>query len=273
VPWGRRELHEGRFLRALLRGELDDARRHLAAHEASGAGTRDAVDAVMSALFTARLETAAGRLDAAHAALARAEGLDPGRDNVRLGVGLVAFHVARASGDVAEARRRAADLLTALEASADDPVTCFDRLERGRVLGTALEALGDRPLAERAWALAAAAAIARIVSLDAAARRLPELRLPGRQEPAGLVALRRVFLRTQGELCARVADRFRREHADLATVLGADRDGWVRVCAWCERLKADATTWLPVGEYVPRRGPLRVSHSICPACAAREGFV
>ena len=41
-----------------------------------------------------------------------------------------------------------------------------------------------------------------------------------------------------------------------------------RIRAFHERLKPQDRAWLPLGQFVPREGPLQITHGICPACRA-----
>jgi hypothetical protein len=46
-----------------------------------------------------------------------------------------------------------------------------------------------------------------------------------------------------------------------------EKDGLVVICAWCESVRTSEDVWLPIGHFVPRAGPVAVTHGLCPPCA------
>ena len=45
--------------------------------------------------------------------------------------------------------------------------------------------------------------------------------------------------------------------------------GLLPMCAWCRKVRDDRGYWDQVEGYLARQAGTMVSHSICPACAAR----
>lgn len=167
-------------------------------------------------------------------------------------------------------RREAWRALDLLRLHATTPALASARIALGRATTAALDRLGVPDAGEwsEAQDLMASAILDRIVQLDGATRALPDLGMVGAPAAALLATLRRAFRREQAEALRRVADRLR-DRRDLPEVLAASYErGWVRLCAWCERVAPSEGVWLPVGHYVPHDGGVRLTHTICSSCAA-----
>ena len=91
----------------------------------------------------------------------------------------------------------------------------------------------------------------------------------------------KVVLEGKAELKARVrvgerivalqrglADRVRDLEDALAQV--TKLRGLLPICAWCKSVRSDGDYWQSVEGYLAESGDVRVSHGICPDCAARE---
>ena len=74
------------------------------------------------------------------------------------------------------------------------------------------------------------------------------------------------FVVEQHEILKRVAALLERDEGDVARVLVHEDDGFVHICAWCERLRPEDGAWLPLGQFVPRGGSFHITHGICPPC-------
>ena len=68
-----------------------------------------------------------------------------------------------------------------------------------------------------------------------------------------------------------LADRVRDLEDALAQV--TKLRGLLPICAWCKSVRSDGDYWQSVEGYLAESGDVRVSHGICPGCAAREAAV
>ena len=165
-----------------------------------------------------------------------------------------------------EAAAHAAKAFARLEAIQDEPEQCGNRIQHGHWLAEFYEtAMRSPERAHRAHDLLAAAIVLRMAQLESVVARVPEFGLT--EEPRELAEYRKAFLKEQTELLGRVAKLI---ESDSALRRGLSRDlpeGYIAVCAWCERVRPEEGTWLPIGHYVPRHVGLRLTHGICPPCA------
>jgi hypothetical protein len=97
-----------------------------------------------------------------------------------------------------------------------------------------------------------------------------------------------IVLRTQGGiaiagssvllLASVVAERKRVAHerdlllAELGHALAEIKtlEGFIPICAWCHKVRDDEGFWQQLEKYLGERTDATFSHSICPACVARE---
>ena len=196
-----------------------------------------------------------GYPEAALEALRKTEGLTISRPSIALDLSVRWVEFLREAGHDEQAAERASKGLHLLELPVGEPFTCFDRLEKGRMLATHLDALGANKEAHRAYDIVAAAVLEHIAQLDSCAKSLPELGLGSDAQLQELVDARKRFVEEQHEILRRVAALLERDEGGVARVLATEDDGFVRICAWCERLKPKDGAWLPLGNTCRARGP------------------
>lgn len=270
----REEYSHARCGLALLEGDEAEARAQCAAFAAIDIPdeTRPWRKELLVAMVHAEVEAVFGHHDLALQWLARADAIDHPERRVRLGQQLMEVELALGLGDLTRAREAAARTLAHLRELQDDVALASERIRVGAQLAAWSEGpLEDPRQAQSCFDLTTAAVFQRMAQLEASIRQLPELGLEDTDEATLLIDLRKRFTREQGELMKKVA-RFLQLQPDFqpAVDLG-DAKGHVVICAWCERLRAEDHTWLPIGHLVPRDGPLRISHGICPDCSKRLG--
>lgn len=227
------------------------------------------------AIFDIELDLAGGVPRRALETLGGIEELVKGAPEPAASVAWIRVRCHEAAGEQALAEAAAHSYLQLLEKTRADEDMAPHRLRHAAGLAAwfaARPGLGDA--ARRTYDLAAAAAIQRIAQLSTA---VPALEAIGVQVGAAaddLAELRRTFLVEQENLLARVATLFRSEPGTTSGVVITDEDDveFVHLCAWCERVRAPEGGWLPIGHYIPRAGPLPISHGICGDCLAREQF-
>lgn len=66
---------------------------------------------------------------------------------------------------------------------------------------------------------------------------------------------------------ARVFERTRELETALAEV--RTLSGFLPICAWCRKLRGDNDYWQSLEEYISQNTDARLTHGICPECAAR----
>lgn len=106
--------------------------------------------------------------------------------------------------------------------------------------------------------------------------------------PLALYTNTDIVLRTQGGiaiasasvllLASIVAERTRVAHerdlllADLERAVWEIKtlEGLIPICAWCHKVRDDAGFWQQLEKYLDEKTDATFSHSICPACVARE---
>lgn len=87
---------------------------------------------------------------------------------------------------------------------------------------------------------------------------------------AGLSQLRRVFAEVEtanAQLEQRVSERTRELEDALRQV--KTLSGLLPLCSWCRKLRDDHHYWHTLEDYVTRNTDARITHGICPECAAR----
>jgi hypothetical protein len=65
----------------------------------------------------------------------------------------------------------------------------------------------------------------------------------------------------------RVLERTRELKIALAKV--RTLSGFLPICAWCRKLRGDKDYWHSLEEYISQNTDARLTHAICPECAAR----
>ena len=165
------------------------------------------------------------------------------------------------------------EALAKLEAFGNRPEMASQRIRLGTCLADACEQLpDDEELLHRIYDLTAAAIMTRIAQLDEAVRKLPELGLGRATFEQELVDLRKQFVHERREILDRVA-AFLDSSAPAAEGQESTlrlEDGFVRICAWCESVRPQSGAWLPIGHFVPRTPQIKITHTMCPTCAARQ---
>ena len=124
---------------------------------------------------------------------------------------------------------------------------------------------GDDVLARRVCDLAAAGMLGRLVEMERQVADLPELREGSADDEAALTAFRGRFRERKTALLARLASLLRPAGGPAFLSSGDDA---LRVCAWCVRSLQDDGSWQPFGHVAHAVVGMRVTHGICPSCAA-----
>lgn len=47
-------------------------------------------------------------------------------------------------------------------------------------------------------------------------------------------------------------------------------EGFLPVCSFCKMIRLDDGTWVPIEQYLHERSDVRMTHSLCPACAKKH---
>jgi len=254
----RRQLHYYRFEIALQNGQLDDA------HAQFDAWSKSWVAGWQRATFTDALEfcrgrmlAAEGRMDEARVVADAVFDADADLDHNWIDRALLRL---RTAPDAALAQHIARRL-------AEHGLT---RLGAGSLLNTARE-LGelspDPRVARRAFDLAAAAALERVRQIRECQRELSELSMECEEDRAILLRHRRRFVRRQEE----IARLYKATGTDAVPRLAeiGDSGGVITICAWCLEVLLPGGRRVPAGHYVTAAGESRISHGICPECAAQ----
>ena len=265
----RREMAYVQFAHAMVQGELAAANEHLdTLRDLTPPGDQDEGLARCAAIGSrAHVALRAGQPRDALAHLAELDRLgvaEPYHAPELLVLRVLALEVLGEHDAVQAEGRVALDAIESAPAAA-----LSDCIHYGAKLAEALARIGDVPGAHRAYDVVASAAVERIRQLDVCMEALPELDLPEGRTAGDLATYRRRFLSTQGEVLRRVAELFRTASAaDVRAMLGAPVDeALIVVCAWCEAVRGEDNRWMAVGHLIPREGPFRITHGICPVCA------
>ncbi len=182
----------------------------------------------------------------------------------------------QAAGELSRAESAARSYLALLEKTRADEAMAPHRVRNAAALAAWFAARpGYGGAARRTYDLAAAAVIQRITQLSTAVPELEAIGVEVGTAADDLAELRRGFLAEQEDLLARVAQLFRSQPDAVAPVVVTEEQDaeLVHLCAWCERVRTPEGVWLPIGHFIPRVGPLPISHGICGDCLAREQFV
>jgi hypothetical protein len=251
-------------------GALADADAMERAYEEAGDGA-DAAQRRWVWLRRAVASFALERTAEGHAALARAREEVTGPDSFLVEVEVLAVERAALEGRVAEALAASARLLGVMR-TAGAALGTGTRLRQAAALGRILGRLpGGEAAARGAFDEAGAAALERIVEVEAALRGYPELGAPSVEDLRTLEDHRRRMRAEQEAVLDAVARLI------LPAVAGGERafpsilapGDFVAVCAWCRRVRTADERWLPIHAYVPERAPLRFTHGICDDCRLR----
>ncbi|MEZ6007273.1 MAG: hypothetical protein R3F05_05820 [Planctomycetota bacterium] len=234
---------------------------------AAGDDPRDPVDTWVLAMHDAALSTMEGQPGRALEILEAlgARGGDLGTRRIEALRPRVRALLALGRAD--EALEAAEEGLAMLRRIRDEPELSANRILRAGWIARLYEEHGRPDRAREIHMLVAEAIMLRIVQLEAAMRRLPELGLP--MDESELTGFRQDYLRDQRDVLTHVAELVREQPALRQHFAREHADGTIVVCAWCERVRPEGTTWLPIGQFVPRHAGLKLTHSICPPCAER----
>lgn len=266
----RRRLVVQRVRLAGRRGDVATADRWLAELDRLWAvPAPDGADPRWCELLHAGIDLRAGRVEAAAARLAAADRVGhhvPGADPVIQAL----VDLAVVTRDVEGARAAGRRMLEVVETRLDELGTGNGLDWASACIDVYTDVAPDPELARRAFDAAGRTVLRRIQEVDDAMQRLPELSAAEAEDRAYLVASRVRFQEEQARLLEGVG-RFLATHFDerrdaLARLAGDD--ALVRLCAWCRRMAMPDGAWRPVGHYLPRGGPLRLTHGICPDCLA-----
>ena len=263
---------------AMLCDDLATARGHVERYRAcfdrEGRGM-ESIYRWALAMMDAHVALREGHPDVARRIFARVarDGLTP--PYRRLGQLPLEVKAARLLGDADDALRLGQETLEILEATRGQPLLRAEAIHEGNHVARQLEALDDEravPLIRSIDEIVAAAVLLRLHDVEDSSRRLVELGLDTAASRRVLARFRKRFVEEQRELLRRVArlldeDTSRAARGLLTRQRGDDH---VAICAWCECVRDATGEWLPIGHFVPREGSLRVTHGICPTCAAHE---
>jgi tetratricopeptide (TPR) repeat protein len=171
-------------------------------------------------------------------------------------------------GDADGARDVVRDMLDRIDAEPGATFASAVLLRAGPHLAELVaDRLGDDDLVRRTYDLAAHALVARAAEMQRIVSDLPELADPPPDDVASLAAFRGRFAETKRRFLRGVA-RVLGGRPGAASFLQPDRDGVVRVCAWCLQIRCPDGTWLPLGHFAAGSPPSRVTHGICDACTS-----
>lgn len=249
---------------ALDRGDLAGAARHgadaIAASDASPHAWTRLASHALSAWAAYRRGLFREGLDTAR----RAHALAPSPASALESVHVEALCTFEVEGPAAAAAvvRKAIDDIEARPKFAPGPAHLA---HFGPGLAELAQKCGDEPLARRVCDLAAAGMLGRLVELEREVGGLPELREGNADDEAALTAFRTGFRERKTALLARVAELLR-PSGGAAFLHGGDDA--LRVCAWCVRSLQDDGSWQPFGHVAHAISGVRVTHGICPSCAA-----
>lgn len=165
----------------------------------------------------------------------------------------------------AEARR----YLGLLESRRDDMTRIPNRIRYASVLADwCRDRTEVQEIATAAYEIAAAGMLARIPQLERAVVDLGGLGIEAGAAAEDLATIRKSFLAEQGALLAQAASFLARDPSALRALLVEEGEGGalIHLCAWCERVLTPAGQWIPVGHFIPREGPVPISHAICQDC-------
>lgn len=271
----REAFHGCAFDLALEAGDVQGAREHAERYRAyapryEGRRWRKASQL---AIYDIRLDLASGM---PHRALETLERLEARVSGLKEPAAILAWMRVRcleAAGEIPRAEAAARRYLALLEATRDDESMAPHRMRNAARLAAWFAARpGYESAARRTYDLAAAAVLQRILQLNTSVPALAEIGVDVGAAAEDLAELRRSFLAEQGELLARVAELFRRDPSTYAHLMVAEDDDeeLIHLCAWCERVRTQDGVWLPIGHFIPRVGPLPISHGICSDCLERE---
>jgi len=252
--------------------DMSLAREHLGAYRATleEAGRMEPVYTWALEVSEARLWLDEGHPLLAHRLLEPLLARGPTAPFHHLQVLVLAAGIATALERSEEALGFADEAISILEAAQAEPFLASDRIYQGMLLVPMLERLGVWDRVRRVHDLVAAAVMIRLGQLDGCMRTLPELGLSDPESTEVLAAFRKQFLGEQQELLKHVAELFnaRGKEAVLALLAAPEASPLIAVCAWCESVRQHDERWLPVGHFIPRAADLKVTHGICPSCAA-----
>jgi hypothetical protein len=141
------------------------------------------------------------------------------------------------------------------------------RLRFGSLLGVLFRDRFDEPADARdAFALAAEAALQRLVEIHRCTRNLPDLKVAGSGDAELLADFHERLVHSQAEISHALTELLGNPGAAMEALDIVD--GLFVTCAWCRRVRSQDLLWLPVEKFLPTATKFRVTHGICPDCSA-----
>ena len=271
-PWIRQDFHEASVKAALLAKDELEARRHLRHMEAEIDRRSDAggIDHHSLRVLQARVGLLSADLDEARHALRRALPSLPDDAVHQMAWGALRLELHMTARDREAAWTQARRTLADLERTAGLSSIAYVRIEIGCELAGHFDELDEMAPAVRTRNLVAKGILERICQIDRWADEFKRLGVARGIQSIDVIRRRTEFVAEQREVLRTIAKWFA-SHADIQRIVVGSHNGMATICAWCERLRsASSGEWIPVGEYVPRDGSIRVSHGICQPCAQRE---
>ena len=218
-------------------------------------------------IYHARLLTRAGDFERAGALLleARRERVDASLSPVELE--FECLRLAQAQRGAVRSLPQARALLRLLD-DENEAIGAGMRFDFGARMARLLrDEEGAGGIVREALELASQAALERILELDRRIEALPAEAEASPADHAVFAAWRTRFQVEHEVLLATIAEHLHAGEADAAQLLVDD--GWIAVCAWCQRVRTAETRWLPLGSFLPRGDQVQLTHTICPPCRAR----
>lgn len=164
------------------------------------------------------------------------------------------------NGDRAEALRAGRALLDLYRTRSRDD----ELIQRTRSLGRSFTEIGAIDEARVAYDLAATTALRRIVQIDQVTRDIPELSDATSEDWAILNAHRHKLVARRSRLYDAIVALWKPGNAAFDLVVG-DAD-FLRVCAWCKRVRTASGAWIPVTQFFPEAADFQATHGICDHC-------
>ncbi len=269
-PWTRQDFHESSTKSAIFAGDAQRAREHLQGMEAELAKRLDAeaLDTTSLCGLRSQVYLLEGRPDDAQAALEAAPSLP--EDDIAQCCALDAAWVAALSATEAwdRAQEHAHHALSRLQATGERDEYAHLRIEIGRQIAPLWDRVNAVSEARATRNMMASGVFQRICQVDAWAEEFKDFDIDGLAQSKGVIQSRTEFIEGQRDVLRTIAKWFP-DNVDAKRVVLGNEEGVANICGWCERLRSSSNgTWIPVGEFVPRDGSIRVSHSICESCVA-----
>ena len=117
--------------------------------------------------------------------------------------------------------------------------------------------------ARRALEAAESETLRRLLEVHEAIGACPHLATMTDEDEAVLHAYRERILDEYSEQNQSLVETWRSGHPACKLI---ERDDVTRICAWCHKIEARTGRWIPVGEFLPHRDAIDVTHTICDRC-------